>query len=521
MGFPLSRYTVLHELCEDERFCHQDYYFLRKVKLMGLIIHDPDDRVFEDEMQMRFGYLDQATTDSFLFMTFMGDPSLPSRNRYRGDEMGVDFERQTLNNVRREEGYGAVDLIYRLKEWLGVAEDFPVLLLTDNLLGKEFDVVKISEKTICDQLVEIGRFCSECGDGKVNRESDAYAKLLKHLDADARRVTLDQRMADIIRDALAPIAMKKRDYAYSMQRARKQAYSVLDRFSRRYKEAKENRECDEEELSKSRDRFYDYLSSVVEIKKKKTVDYSQMFRNTRQSNTVNYTSFQTLSSFDREQSFDSPYLIDYNKLSGTESFSKLSIKKFNSLSRLEFGEFEMNEEEKGIVEGIKDDDYSELSSFLGRFFENEINHSIVQLMRQSVGIPMPEYYMKRYEGPGSFVIETGTGTMKRPMNLNCWKNYGATNICQMEWPTLGTSLYGWRKMTQVRKAYDKVCCGNPQKFDDNWYKIFQIRNIGAHPNPVSLDEFKTIFTAVNGIVNYHLQDMVALKNRLRCGELMP
>ena len=112
MGFPLSRYTVLHELCEDERFCHQDYYFLRKVKLMGLIIHDPDDRVFEDEMQMRFGYLDQATTDSFLFMTFMGDPSLPSRNRYRGDEMGVDIERQTLNNVRREEGYGAVDLTH-------------------------------------------------------------------------------------------------------------------------------------------------------------------------------------------------------------------------------------------------------------------------------------------------------------------------------------------------------------------------------------------------------------------------
>lgn len=57
MGLSLSRYTVLHELCEDERFCHQDYYFLRKVKLMGLIIHDPDDRDFENEMQMRFGYL--------------------------------------------------------------------------------------------------------------------------------------------------------------------------------------------------------------------------------------------------------------------------------------------------------------------------------------------------------------------------------------------------------------------------------------------------------------------------------
>ena len=54
----------------------------------------------------------------------------------------------------------------------------------------------------------------------------------------------------------------------------------------------------------------------------------------------------------------------------------------------------MQDDEK--LKALSPLDFSALGMYIGKFVEQEINSSVVQLMRKTCGIDMPDYYCKRY-----------------------------------------------------------------------------------------------------------------------------
>lgn len=79
--------------------------------------------------------------------------------------------------------------------------------------------------------------------------------------------------------------------------------------------------------------------------------------------------------------------IERNQTNGCDKMSRIYTDMYNMLQDV------MNDEDK--LKKMSPLDYSALGMYIGKFVEQEINSSVVQIMRAFCGIDMPEYYCKR------------------------------------------------------------------------------------------------------------------------------
>ena len=79
----------------------------------------------------------------------------------------------------------------------------------------------------------------------------------------------------------------------------------------------------------------------------------------------------------------------------------------------------MTDEEK--LKDLSPLDYSALGMYIGKFVEQEINSSVVQIMRAFCGIDMPEYYCKRFPG---FDVDADVEGRNKKIRLNEQKPNG-------------------------------------------------------------------------------------------------
>lgn len=122
------------------------------------------------------------------------------------------------------------------------------------------------------------------------------------------------------------------------------------------------------------------------------------------------------------------------------------------------------------------DDYSPVLIGYSKFFEHEINLSIVQSIRQFLGITMPTYYLKYCDVAGKYIIK-GRENFSADFNM---KHYTSAKYIP---PGLGQSLISYRILSENPEFpnYEK-------RIKELGLKINAIRNKVAHPEILSKED---------------------------------
>lgn len=118
-------------------------------------------------------------------------------------------------------------------------------------------------------------------------------------------------------------------------------------------------------------------------------------------------------------------------------------------------------------------DRSALGLYIGKFVEQEINSSVVQLMRYAVGIDMPDFYCKRNTKFNDDVVQTRDKRIR--LNQQEGQNYTALKTIP-----LGDAYYALESLKQECSVFDKYDWLNDRTFLDAWRKLFWFRNKVAH-----------------------------------------
>ena len=162
--------------------------------------------------------------------------------------------------------------------------------------------------------------------------------------------------------------------------------------------------------------------------------------------------------------------INQEQTNGCDRTSRVYGDMFNVLQEV------MEDESK--LKNLSPLDFSALGMYIGKFVEQEINSSVVQIMRAFCGIDMPEYYCKRdpYLDWGDALVRTG----KRNININeqllQWDRYSLKTIM------LGDAYY---VLEQLKEEDDEGFFNDYPWLSDKifleaWRNLFTFRNKMAH-----------------------------------------
>lgn len=186
---------------------------------------------------------------------------------------------------------------------------------------------------------------------------------------------------------------------------------------------------------------------------------------------------------------------------GCDKLSRVYAKMFVALHEL------MQDEDK--LRELSPLDYSALGMYIGKFVEQEINSSVVQIMRAFRGVEMPEYYCKYYPYPIKPVITDNN----HKIYLNS-KNIDG--IRTLKTIPLGDSYYALEKLKEEdRYGY----FGNYQFLDDSkflnsWFELFNYRNRMAHIGEIiDIDTLKDNYEAFRRFLNF-MPEITKVKKEL-------
>lgn len=162
------------------------------------------------------------------------------------------------------------------------------------------------------------------------------------------------------------------------------------------------------------------------------------------------------------------------------------------------------------------DDYTVLCSLLHKIFESEINASVLQLMRKSIDIPMPEFYDKFY--PGSRKCYVQRPKMTDGINLN---RYLKGDPLKYVSPGLGKVLLAFQILSEDNASFcdDMKGFGIDQcsriELHDLWKSICNIRNREAHCQVITEEQYHDLLNAVSHVMNAYMPYLIEMKQSLR------
>lgn len=133
-------------------------------------------------------------------------------------------------------------------------------------------------------------------------------------------------------------------------------------------------------------------------------------------------------------------------------------------------------EDKDRLRELSPLDYSALGLYMGKFVEQEINSSVVQLMRAYMGVEMPDYYCK-YKPFYKCNVTAGRKTVM--LNLH---PMGAEDPNLLATISLGDAyhVFGELKEGRGKEFFSKYSWLNDRRFLNVWKSLFDFRNRVAH-----------------------------------------
>ena len=162
--------------------------------------------------------------------------------------------------------------------------------------------------------------------------------------------------------------------------------------------------------------------------------------------------------------------LKFNLTTGCDKLSRVYEDMFNILQEV------MTDEEK--LKDLSPLDYSALGMYIGKFVEQEINSSVVQIMRAFCGIEMPEYYCKR--DPSFPIYKEIVETPQKRIRLNEQKPNG--NRTSLKTIPIGDASYALEQLMKLDKK--GFFCNYPwlsdKIFIESWRNLSKFRNRMAH-----------------------------------------
>lgn len=172
--------------------------------------------------------------------------------------------------------------------------------------------------------------------------------------------------------------------------------------------------------------------------------------------------------------------IDENLIDGCDEKSAIYCSMFNALQTILTPEGQ-NVLKNNNIERMAYSDLSALGLYIGKYVEQEINSSIVQLMRRIVGIEMPEFYCKR---DCSFPIHADEVYTGKTTRLN-EKMPGSDNFDALKPIPLGDAYHACMKLVyEDRSQFEGYEWIFEYRFKDVWRNLYNYRNRIAHAGDI-------------------------------------
>lgn len=155
-------------------------------------------------------------------------------------------------------------------------------------------------------------------------------------------------------------------------------------------------------------------------------------------------------------------------------------------------------------------DFSALGMYIGKFVEQEINSSVVQIMREFRGVEMPYYYCRRCRGKKVFVK-----TYDRSIYLNSYPK-DSNDEDALQTLSLGDAYVALDILKAEDKwgFFDNYPWLDDEDFLEAWWKLSKFRNKMAHVGEIidaetledNIEHFQTFLK--------YLPDMIEAKKEL-------
>lgn len=172
--------------------------------------------------------------------------------------------------------------------------------------------------------------------------------------------------------------------------------------------------------------------------------------------------------------------IEENLIEGCDQKSAIYCSMFNALQTILTPEGQ-NVLKNNNIEKMAYSDLSALGLYIGKYVEQEINSSIVQLMRSIVGIEMPEFYCKR---DCSFPIHKDEVYTGKTTRLN-EKMPGSDRFDTLKPIPLGDAYHACMQLVNEDRSqflgYEWIF---EYRFKDIWRNLFIYRNRIAHAGDI-------------------------------------
>ena len=160
------------------------------------------------------------------------------------------------------------------------------------------------------------------------------------------------------------------------------------------------------------------------------------------------------------------------------------------------------------VEGVEE--FSPFCSYLHNILEIEINATVLQLMREAVGIKMPEWYDKFCPVKNVYVQ-----TEYEKINLNKYRDRTQRKFVS---PGFGKVYYALlvllNKKSALNKTLQEYFHNELEVFINCWYKLFNQRNNLAHTMVIDRDEYNMTVETMDIIFSKFSDSLFNLKKDL-------
>ena len=427
----------------------------KQFKLTAIIVHDPKDKKLIEYIRSHFLYFAKSTGNKFLFITFIQPPKECVDAISRGE---FEYAKLLVSDSKQP------DTIINpyIREKYGLPQDGSYLVLTKKLSDKEVFKVGVTKNTLSDQLMYLTEYCETSQD---------FEGLIKKLNLKAFNITemiLDSllKITSLISPSSSPNGC--RPYAKSQ---RKTAKKTINEEKQKLIAALKN-SSDDEDLTDKVLELYNIIENV--------------YMNILNEGQHSCNNVQSCKNFE---------LLDGK-----------SQKFWNTFSRLSYY----------IKSASRDDlDYSAFILYLGKIVETELNLSICQMLRQSMGITMPKFY-NRYCNKTD-IVNIPTRNQDVPLN----KCRGRKKY--LEGVPLGNLLHAYKTAIGIETSRNrnwkipnpKYLKEMPDAFLPLLEKIANLRNNAAHSQSVDVDSFKNTKNYFNEFQEKYISELSLIKNKLQ------
>ena len=183
------------------------------------------------------------------------------------------------------------------------------------------------------------------------------------------------------------------------------------------------------------------------------------------------------------------FTLDNSKIKECDSTSRIYCTSYNELAS--FLDDLMSDDGK-----LHDWDLSAFGLHLCKFMEQEINSSVMQLVRKSLGIKMPEYYCRlaKHVPRDQAIVDTGTSQRPHYVGLNDYRDADHRGILKQI--SLGEAYHVMEVCVDNDSSgvFDDYPVLKDARFKEIWRAVHLTRNRIAHSGSViSREEFISFF----------------------------